>query len=87
MNLLKYGKTIFNNSEVTSITKFGFWLLIDDKEYFVPFAEYTGFFKAKIEDILDFKMLSPNQLYWEKLDIDIEVDALENPRNFPLIFY
>ncbi len=86
MSLLLHGNNTLISDEVTSITKLGFWILIDNIEYFVPFTDYPDFKKARVEDILDFKKLLPNQLYWEKLDIDIELEALKNPENYPLIF-
>ncbi len=73
-------------SEVTNISSIGFWVLVGDKEYFVPFADYPAFKKATVADIYAMTQLSPSQLHWENLDIDIEIDALETPENFPLIF-
>lgn len=69
---------------VTNITNIGFWILIDRKEYFVPFEHYPRFRKASIDQITDFKMLSPQQLHWESLDCDIELEALSYPSVFPL---
>jgi hypothetical protein len=33
-------------SDVTGISAIGFWLLVDDREYFVPFDDYPIFGKA-----------------------------------------
>jgi len=30
--------------------------------------------------------LSPTQLYWPDLDADIEIEALEQPEHYPLVF-
>ncbi len=38
-------------SEVTNISHHGFWLLVDDREYFVPFKDYPGFTEATITQI------------------------------------
>ncbi|MFC1466596.1 MAG: DUF2442 domain-containing protein [Candidatus Brachytrichaceae bacterium NZ_4S206] len=73
-------------SEVTSITAHGIWLWVDDHEYFVPFADYPALKKATVEQLLAVKRLSPTQLCWEALDVDIELDALEHPEHFPLQF-
>ena len=35
---------------------------------------------------MNVKSLLPEQFTWEKLDIDIETFALENPKEFPLKF-
>lgn len=86
MNLSVTGKNISDNSAITAITNIGFFILIKDKEYFVPFSEYPLFRKATIEIIYNYKMLSPKQIYWEALDCDIELEALEKPDQFTLIY-
>jgi hypothetical protein len=73
-------------SEVTSISALGFWLLVEDREYFVPFADYPAFREATVAQIYAVQRLSPTQFYWPELDIDIELDALEHPERFPLMF-
>lgn len=86
MNSLKHGKPTLVGS-VTNISKVGFWILVNDKEYFVPFSNYPEFKNAKIDEIFNVQFLSPRQLYWQSLDCDIELDALEAPERFPLRFH
>ena len=85
MNLEKLGNDI-SLSEVTNIIHLGFWLLVDDQEYFVPFADYPAFRQATVSQIYAVQRLSPTQFYWPELDIDLELEALEHPERFPLIF-
>jgi hypothetical protein len=85
MNLEKLGNDI-SLSEVTNIIHLGFWLLVDDQEYFVPFADYPAFRQATVSQICAVQRLSPTQFYWPELDIDLELKALEHPERFPLIF-
>ncbi len=73
-------------SEVTNIIHLGFWLWVDEQEYFVPFADYPAFQKASVAEIYEVQRLSPTQFYWPRLDIDVELEALRNPDRFPLIF-
>jgi hypothetical protein len=75
-----------SESEVTNIGAAGFWLLVDDREYFVPFTDYPVFQTATIEQIFNVQRLGPRQFHWPALDADIELDALENPNQFPLIW-
>ena len=75
-----------SQNEVTNITQTGFWLLVDDKEYFVPFADYPAFKEATVEQIYKVKRIAPGSFYWEQLDIDIELDALAEPEKYPLKF-
>lgn len=72
--------------EVTMICDKGFWFLIKNKEYFVPFEKYPDFQNATVEQIYNVDYVSPTQFYWSNLDVDIELDALEQPEKFPLIF-
>ena len=73
-------------SEVTNIEPLGFWVLVDDREYFIPFADYPVFQGASLLQIFHMQRLSPTQLHWPDLDADIEIEALESPAHYPLIF-
>ena len=75
-----------SHSEVTNIGPLGFWLLVDDKEYFVPFADYPVFKQATVEQIFAVHRLGPDQFHWPALDADIELDALEHPEQYPLLW-
>ena len=85
MNSKRPGSDI-SVSEVTNIIHLGFWLLVDDQEYFVPFADYPAFRQATVSQIYAVQRLSPTQFYWPELDIDLELEALEHPERFPLVF-
>lgn len=74
------------DSEVTNITNHGFWLLVADHEYFVPFADYPAFQTATVAQIYAMRQSGPDQLHWPELDIDIELSALAQPEQFPLKF-
>jgi hypothetical protein len=73
--------------EVTNITPLGFWVFVDDAEYFVPFADYPEFEAATIAQIHAVQRVGPDQLHWPDLDIDIELDALTRPEAYPLKFH
>jgi hypothetical protein len=73
-------------NEVTNIEPLGFWVLVDDREYFIPFADYPVFQGASIQQIFQIRRVSPTQLHWPDLDADIEIEALEQPEHYPLVF-
>lgn len=77
---------ITSTIEVTHISAKGIWILANDSEYFLSYADFPWFKKATIEDILDVKLLSPTHLYWEKLDIDLDLDSIQFPEKYPLIY-
>jgi hypothetical protein len=71
--------------EVTNISARGIWLLVGENEHFLPYETFPWFRDAKVSDILDVTLLHSYHLYWSKLDIDLELAALENPDQFPLV--
>ncbi len=70
--------------EVTNISQHGLWLLLEDEELFLPFAEFPWFREATIQKILHVELPSPNHLYWPELDIDLSVESIRHPELFPL---
>jgi hypothetical protein len=73
-------------NELTSIGSTGFWLLVENREYFVPFDDYPVFRTATIDQVFNFERIGPRQFHWRDLDADIELDALEKPAQFPLLY-
>ena len=78
--------TVISHSEVTNIGAVGFWMLVDDKEYFVSFDDYPVFCEATVAQIYAVQRLSPTQFHWPELDADVELGALEHPEQYPLAF-
>lgn len=85
MKSLKLGENI-SEIEVTNISRHGFWLFVSGKEYFLSFEHYPWFKEAKINDILNVRLMHKNHLYWKSLDVDLELNSLENPEKYPLIY-
>ena len=48
-----------SHSEVTSVEASDFWLLVNDKEYFVSFDEYPVFHGAAVSEIFNLVQVSP----------------------------
>lgn len=78
--------TDISQAEVSAIGSSGFWVLAEDREYFVPFADYPAFRRATVEQIMAVERVAPDQLRWDALDIDIELDSLEHPEHYPLVW-
>ena len=72
-------------AEVTNVSKHGFWLLLDNRELFVPFSEFPWFKEATIVQLINVEWPGPHHLYWPDLDIDLAVESIEHPERFPLV--
>ncbi|MBL7092748.1 DUF2442 domain-containing protein [candidate division KSB1 bacterium] len=77
---------IISTMEVTNISIHGFWLYINGKEYFLPFADFPWFKNAKVSDIFDVELLHKKHLYWKKLDVDLDLKSIENPDLYPMVY-
>jgi hypothetical protein len=80
----KPGKSISQKAEILNISKFGIWLLVNHKEYFLPFTEYPWFEKASVHQIYNVQTIRGKNLHWPDLDIDLEMHSLENLEKYPL---
>jgi hypothetical protein len=70
--------------EVANIDRFGVWLYVLGKEYFIPYEGYPWFRQATIEQILNVEIEYDDQ--GPDLDVDLSVESLENPGDFPLVY-
>jgi hypothetical protein len=70
--------------EVTNISSHGLWVLVEDKEYFLPFEQFPWFKDKTINDITKVESFGEGHLYWKNLDIDLSVEMIEHPERFPL---
>lgn len=71
--------------EVTNISVHGFWLLLGENEFFLPFNDFPWFKDARISEISDISLLNDQHLFWEKLDIDLTLNMIQNPKGYSLI--
>ena len=86
--MLKKSKKLGNDTsvvEIQVISKFGFWIFVNDQEFFVSFDEFPWFQKATINQIYDFQFYHGRHLYWPILDIDVSLESLKYPEKYPLI--
>jgi len=71
--------------EVTNISRHGFWVLLNDEELFLAFADFPWFREAAVGKIMHVELPSPHHLYWPELDIDLALESIRHPENFPLV--
>ena len=77
--------TATSQAEITHISQHGIWLLCNKNEFFLPYEKFPWFKKARIDEIHNVKMLSPEHLYWEALDVDLSLSIIEKPEGFTLV--
>jgi hypothetical protein len=77
------GKSI-STVEVTNISAHGIWLLADDEELFMPYAEFPWFKNATIVEVTNVKEPQKGHFYWPDLDVDLTIDIIEHPERYPL---
>ena len=77
--------TNISAAEVTHVSVHGFWLLLGDEELLLPFAEFPWFRQATIEQLTTIEWPSPDHLYWPLLGVDLSVESIRHPENFPLV--
>ena len=80
------GGTSTAEVEVTSISRHGFWLYLGDRELFLSFKEFPWFAQAPVAKITRVNWPSPNHLHWPDLDVDLSVESIERPAEFPILF-
>jgi Protein of unknown function (DUF2442) len=71
--------------EVTNISPHCLWLLLGDEELAMPFAQFPWFRSTTIEQLSNVEQPTANHLYWPQLDIDLALDSLRDPSQFPLV--
>lgn len=71
--------------EVGNVSARGFWVLIGERELYLPFKQFSWFKEASVGKLLNVKRPHPGHLYWPDLDIDLAVDSIEHPERYPLI--
>jgi len=69
---------------VTDICPDGIWVLASGEELFMPFEQFPWFKSGTIAQILNVIEEHPGQYHWPDLDVDLGIDSIRNPDQFPL---
>ena len=70
--------------EVTNISGHGIWLLAGDQELFLSYEDFPWFRDVSISQIVNVEEPTPGHFYWPDLDVDLGLQAIEQPEKFPL---
>jgi len=80
------GKLGTNTSavEVTNISAHGIWVLVGEEELFLPYTQFPWFAEAPVSKITNVEKPGPDHLFWPELDVDLSIESIRHPENFPL---
>src|SRR5947207_3715999 len=79
------GKVTSKKVEIQNISKFGLWLFVTGKEYFLPYERHPWFKDATVAEISNVQFFFGHHLRWPDLDVDLDLDSLQHPERYPLI--
>ena len=71
--------------ELSNVSPHGLWLLVDGREYFLPFDDFPWFRGATIEELSRIERPAESHLYWPELDVDLTLQSIDNPERYPLV--
>jgi hypothetical protein len=71
--------------EVTHISVHEICLLVEDREWFMPFERFPWFRRAIVEAVQDVELPHAGHLYWSQLDIDLAIESIAQPERYPLV--
>jgi hypothetical protein len=71
--------------DVGNVSKHGFWLLIGDREHFLPFDKFPWFRNVPIGKLMNVQLPHAHHLYWPDIDVDLAVESIASPEDYPLV--
>lgn len=71
--------------EILNISQHGFWIYVNQEELFLPFEHFPWFKDANISAILNVEIHHGHHLHWPDLDVDLELESIKSPENYPLM--
>ena len=61
------------------------WLLLKQEELFLSFQNFPWFKEAPVSAIHKVELINEHRLYWPSLDVDLAVESIKCPEDFPLV--
>ncbi|MDR0698529.1 MAG: DUF2442 domain-containing protein [Tannerella sp.] len=71
--------------EVRLITPMGIIVSVSGCDYYISYDRLPWFREAKVSDIFNVKMCGNDGIRWEALNVDLEIDSLIHPEQYPLV--
>jgi hypothetical protein len=77
--------TDISDVEVLNISPHGFWLLAGQSEYFLDYDHFPWFRDATVSQISNVQADFGRIFRWSDLDVDLDVDRISKPDDYPLV--
>jgi len=71
--------------EVLGLTPHGLWLLAQGEEHFLSFESFPWFKTASVDSVFHVEKQGRDGFCWPDLDVDLSIDGIKHPENYPLI--
>ena len=71
--------------ELSNVSQHGLWLLVDGREHFLPFDAFPWFKNATVAQLSCIERPGADHLRWPELDIDLSLQSIERPEDYPLV--
>jgi Protein of unknown function (DUF2442) len=71
--------------ELQNVSPFGIWILVEEREHHLSFDEFPWFRDATVAELSDIVCPRPDHLRWPRLDVDLTLDSIEHPEDYPLV--
>jgi hypothetical protein len=84
MKFSRNGRNTFPVS-VGAVNRRGFWLQLGTRKLFVAYRAFPWFREFTLRELTRLRRPAPHHLRWPEFDIDLEVESIERPDDFPLV--
>ena len=71
--------------ELSNVSAHGLWLLVDERELYLPFDDFPWFRDATIAQLSRIERPGKGHLRWPDLDVDLSLDSIEHLERYPLV--
>lgn len=71
--------------EILNVSQHGFWLFVNEREYFLAFIDFPWFRGATLQQLFAVELHHEDHLYWPALDVDLDLERIQHPEKFPLV--
>jgi len=71
--------------KVNAVMSNGIVVEVMGSSFFLPCNSNPWFEKAAIADVFNVEMVGKTGIRWDRLDVDLAIDSLQNPEKYPLI--